>query len=198
MMRSAAVLMVTLACAVPQAHATDLMPHGSWPGLASDRSSRAIGDILTVIIYENSQATNSAENVANKSSSFQGQISAGNPLVATNGLHESGGLSLAHTADNGATTSRAGTMVAELSVTVDQVFSNGDLHVTGSQALNINGEKTNIKVSGRVRLADISPSNAVLSTSLADAAIDYDGAGFVSASSQPGLMTRVLNWIDLP
>ncbi len=88
-------------------------------------------------------------------------------------------------------------MVAQISVVVDKVMPNGDLHVEGAQALKINGEKTNIHVSGTVRLADITSGNAVLSSSLADAIIDYDGAGFVSASSEPGLITRALNWLDL-
>lgn len=179
------------------AAASDLYTPGGWSSLASDRSSRNIGDVLTVVIYENSTATNSAENVASKSSSFQGQISAGSPVTG-GGLNEAASLGLAHGMDNGASTSRAGQMVAQISVTVDQVLPNGDLHVAGNQVLNINGEKTKIHVAGRVRLADITASNAVLSSSLADATIDYDGAGFVSNSSQPGLLNRALNWLGIP
>ena len=181
-----------------QAHATDLAARGNWSGLASDRSAHGIGDVLTVVIYENASATNSAENSANKNSSFQGALSVGNTATGSNVVNGAASLGLAHASDNAGATTRAGQMVAQISVTVDSVFPNGDLHVAGVQALKINGEKTNIHVQGRVRLADITPSNAVLSSSLADASIDYDGQGFVSASSQPGILTRIFNWLDFP
>ena len=180
-----------------QASANDLAAHGNWSSLAGDRSARAVGDVLTVVIYETSSATNSAENSASRSSSFQGQFSAGNPATG-GGVNAAANLGLAHASDNTGATARAGTMVAQISVVVDSVFPNGDLHVSGAQALKINGEKTNIRVRGRVRPADITATNAVLSSSLAEASIDYDGAGFVSSSAQPGLITRIFNWLDLP
>jgi len=75
--------------------------------------------------------------------------------------------------------------------------SNGDLRVVGSQVLNLSGEKTVIRVRGRVRAADVSATNAVLSNRLADAEIDYDGKGYVSRSGKPGVLTRVFNWLGL-
>jgi flagellar L-ring protein FlgH len=193
-------LLMSVGCAavVESAPAADLAGRGNWTALVSDRSARSVGDALTVVIYEYSNATNSAENSVSKSSMFQGQISAGNPLIAGNGLNESGSLGLNLGADDRGSTTRGGTMVAQISVTVDSVLPNGDLHIVGGQLLNINGERTNIHVAGRVRPADISPGNAVLSSNLADASIDYDGAGFVSDSARPGLVTRVLNWVGLP
>ncbi|HWA90282.1 MAG TPA: flagellar basal body L-ring protein FlgH [Rhizomicrobium sp.] len=184
--------------AATQAHATDLAAHGSWSSLAGDRSAHGVGDVLTVVIYENSSATNTAENSTSKNTAFQGALSIGNPSTGSNVVNGAANFGLGHTADNAGATTRAGQMVAQISVTVDNVFPNGDLHVMGVQALKINGEKTNIKVQGRVRLADITASNAVLSSSLADASIDYDGQGFVSASSQPGIFTRIFNWLDIP
>jgi flagellar L-ring protein precursor FlgH len=193
-------LLLVLGCAtsLPEARAADLAGSVGWSALASDRSAKSVGDALTVVIYEYSNATNSAENSVSKNSTFQGQISAGNPLIAGNGLNESGSLGLSHGADNQGSTARSGTMVAQISVTVDSVLPNGDLHVVGGQVLDINGERTNIHIAGRVRPADISPGNAILSSSLAEATIDYDGAGFVSDSARPGLVTRVLNWVGLP
>jgi flagellar L-ring protein precursor FlgH len=179
------------------ASATDLAAHGNWPSLAGDRSARGVGDVLTVVIYETSSATNSAENSSSRNSSFQGQFSAGNPATS-GGVNAAASLGLAAASDNTGATARAGQMVAQISVVVDNVFPNGDLHVTGAQALKINGEKTNIHVQGRVRPADITATNAVLSSSLAEASIDYDGVGFVSSSAQPGLIARLFNWLDFP
>lgn len=180
------------------AHAADIPASGNWSSLASDRIAHKVGDVLTVIVYESSTASGSAENSVNKNSSFSGQVTAGNPTGFGSGISEAANLGLAHSADNAGTTTRAGTMVGEISVTVDEVLANGDLHVSGAQVLNINGERTRIAVKGIVRLADISGANAIVSTSLGNATIDYDGSGFVTESSHVGLLTRALNWLGLP
>lgn len=180
-----------------QGRVSDLFARDNWSSLASDRTARSVGDILTVVVYENSTASGTADNNSRKSSAFQGQISAGNPQ-SVSGLNEAASLGLGATSDNAGTTSRAGTMVAQISVVVDNVLPNGDLHVSGAQVLNINGERTNIRVKGNVRSADISASNIILSSSLADATIDYDGSGFVSKSAEPGILARALNWLGIP
>jgi flagellar L-ring protein precursor FlgH len=187
--------MLSAMCA---AHAADLPASGTWSSLASDRVAHNVGDVLTVIVYENSTGTGSAESTVNKSSAFQGQVSAGNPSGNSLAVNESASLGLGHNADNAGTTTRAGTMVGEISVTIDALLPNGDLHVAGAQVLNINGERTRIAVKGRARTADISSTNTILSTSLADATIDYDGAGLVTDSSRAGLLTRALNWLGIP
>jgi len=195
-MKTAAILSGLVLCAAT-ARGADLVSHGNWSSLAGDRSARQVGDVLTVVVLENSSATDSAENSASKTSSFQGQFTAGNPATG-GGVNAAASLGIAHASDNQGATARAGQMVAEISVVVDSVFPNGDLHVMGAQALKINGEKTNIRVDGRVRVADITAGNAILSSNLADAHIEYDGEGFVSKSSEPGLLTRLFNWLDLP
>jgi flagellar L-ring protein precursor FlgH len=179
-----------------QAHSADVSTASNWSSLASDRVARNVGDVLTVVVYENSTATDSAESTVAKSSSFQGAITAGNPN--TPGVSEAASLGLGHSSDNAGTTTRTGTMVGQISVTVDALLPNGDIHISGAQVININGERTRIAVKGRVRLADVSASNVIISTSLADATIDYDGAGLVSESSKAGILTRALNWLGIP
>ena len=193
-----ACLLAMLITASLEARAADLAAPGNWSSLASDHVAHNVGDVLTVIVYESSTGTGSAESTVNKSSSFRGQVSAGNPSGNGLAVNETASLGLGHNADNAGTTTRAGTMVGEISVTIDLLLPNGDLHVSGAQVLNINGEKTRIAVKGRVRTADISPTNTIFSTSLADATIDYDGAGLVTDSSRAGILTRALNWLGIP
>ena len=94
-------------------------------------------------------------------------------------------------------TSRSGRMVAQISVRVDSIYPNGDLAISGTQALNISGERTNIRIRGRVRPADIAGDNSVLSARIADAQIDYEGSGFVSRSARPGLFQRIFSFLGL-
>jgi flagellar L-ring protein FlgH len=172
--------------------AADLYQHGRWSSLAGDRAASEVGDSLTVLVAETSVASNSAQNASKKSSHFGGAIS------ADAAFNHVGSLDLGSGFDGSGQTSRQQKMVAQISVVVDEVLANGDLRVSGVQALKINGEHTNIRLRGRVRRADIGSDNTVLSTRLADAVIDYDGAGFVARGARPGILTRVFDFLGLP
>ncbi len=184
-------LAVLLALDAP-AGAADLYNHDSWPALASDRTAHKSGDVLTVLVYESAAATDTASSGSTRDSKVGGELSAGTTF------DKSASLGLSGESDDTGSIGRSGGMVAQISVTVDGVLPNGDLHIAGQQVMNINGEKTKIQIKGRVRLADISPANTVLSSRIADAAIDYDGSGFVTRSAQAGLLTRVFNWLGIP
>lgn len=187
-----AVLLGCLALVVVPAAAADLYPHDDWSSLATDHRAHRVGDLLTILVYESSAATNTATTGSHANTSIGGQLSAGSAF------DESGRFALDGSSDNTGSTGRSGGMVAQISVAIKDVLPNGDLHVAGAQLMNINGERTNIRIEGRVRQADISAANTVMSNRLADAVIDYDGNGFVSRSAQPGIVTRVLRWLGIP
>src|SRR5690606_30946312 len=92
---------------------------------------------------------------------------------------------------------RSGKIIAQIGVVVDEVLPNGDLHVSGEQILNIDGDRTRIQLKGRVRRADIASNNTVLSSRLADVLIDYDGRGFVTRGAGPGILTRIFSFLGL-
>ncbi len=175
----------------PQAWSENLFQASSFSQMASDRRAAGLGDTLTVIINETSAASNSNRTSTAKANGFLGQITLGNALSRSIQLGGSNSFT-----GNGEI-NHAGKMVAQFSVLVDEVLPNGDLSISGSQSLNINGEKTHIRLSGRVRPADISSTNSVLSSNLADAVIEYQGRGFTTNAAKPGLVTRVFNWLGL-
>ena len=84
-------------------------------------------------------------------------------------------------------------MVAQISVVVDRVLPNGDLHIQGAQHLTVDGAQTFIEVEGRVRPSDISAQNTIPSSRIADAVIDYDGKG--QGARKTGPVGRVLGWL---
>jgi flagellar L-ring protein precursor FlgH len=192
MKRIAPLFLATLFLGFGAAHATDLYRGGNWPALASDRNARRVGDVIEIVISESASGTNTASNGSTRSSNIGGQISAGASF------NEGGSLAMQGGSNTTGTTGRSGTIVALVSARVDEVLPSGDLRVSGTQSLNINGERTDVRIKGVVRTADIGPDNSVASSRLADATIDYNGAGFVSRSAAPGLLTRVFNWLGLP
>ena len=92
---------------------------------------------------------------------------------------------------------RSEQFVAQMSATVVERLANGDLVIEGRQHLLINGENTVIGVRGRIRPQDVTADNAVLSSRIADARIDYDGKGFVSKGAKPGLINRILGFLGI-
>lgn len=190
-MTGRALLLTALFLAMPSAALADSLYHpGGWSALASDRNARQVGDVLTVLVYEASSATDTATSGSTKDSHVQGTVSGGS-------FSKSGGLDLAGGSQSNGSTGRSGQMVAQISVRVDGLEPNGDLDISGEQLLHINRERTLIRIKGRVRQADISGTNTVLSSRIAGAAIDYDGQGFVSRSARPGPLTRLFNWLGL-
>ena len=179
-----AALGVAVLAVSPHAFAEDLYRSSGFSGMASDRRASQVGDSLTVVINETATASNSHKTSSAKSNNIFGQIGLG----ALNRSLQLGGN---NAFDGTGETSHAGKMLAQLSVVVDEVLPNGDMRVSGYQSLNLNGERTHIKLSGRVRAADITNQNSVLSNNLADATIDYEGRGFVANAAKPGVVTRI-------
>jgi len=179
-----------LASALP-VRADDLYRADSYQSLISDRRAAHVGDVLTVLVYENSTASTSADTSTSTSAGVQGSVTT---MADT---RHSPQLQVGDNYGGRGQVQREGRLLAQLSTTVTQVWPNGDMSVSGEQAINVNGERTRIRLGGRVRRVDVSSSNTVLSNRLADATIDYVGDGFVTDRTRPGLLSRILAWLGL-
>lgn len=183
-----AVAGLAMAPAVP---ADDLYHRDTYQGLISDRRASHVGDIITILVYENSTASTTADTSTDTSVGIQGSVTT---LKDTRHAPQ---LQLGDNYGGRGQVQREGRLLAQLSTTVTRVWPNGDLGVSGEQTINVNGERTHIRLGGRVRHEDISTANTVQSNRLADATIDYVGDGFVTDRTKPGLIPRVLAWLGL-
>jgi flagellar L-ring protein precursor FlgH len=172
--------------------AADLYNPSEYRPLTADLRAARVGDLLTVLVYENSSASSSTDTNSDKSAGMQAEISG-----YTTGRRQGGQISLGDDFAGRGRMQRAGRLNAQLSMRVLEVSSNGDLIVAGQQTIDINNERNEIRISGRVRRADIADNNTVLSTRIADARIDYVGEGYLSDRARPGLITKVLTWLGL-
>jgi flagellar L-ring protein FlgH len=172
------------------AQADDLYDANQWAHVAGDRRASQRGDVLTVLVYQAAEARNAAQNSARQGRRFEGSIVGG-------ALNESGELTLDGAYSGQGEVRRSETFITQISVTVENVAENGDLLVAGQQTMNVNGERTLVRLSGRVRPIDVDADNQVLSSRLADARISYDGQGFVSRNARPNLVNRLLAMLGL-
>jgi flagellar L-ring protein precursor FlgH len=78
---------------------------------------------------------------------------------------------------------------------VIKVFPNGNLLINGKREIKVNNEAQYIALSGIVRPEDITSTNEVSSTYVADAQIYYSGVGPVADKQKPGWMGKVVDHV---
>jgi flagellar L-ring protein precursor FlgH len=189
-MRAALLAAIPLLTVATPAAAQDLYRGGNWAAMASDRRATSVDDMITVVIYQAAEASNSMQNGSRKATDLSGGLRVG-------GVNETGELTLGGGYSGRGETRRTERLVAQLSVTIREVLPNGDFRVEGEQQMDVNGERTVIGVRGRIRAEDIRSDNSILSSRIADAQINYNGKGFVSRSAKPGLINRIFSFLGL-
>lgn len=164
---------------------------GTYQPLVADQKAFKVGDALTVMIQESSAASSSVDSRAERNSdlSLRGQT-LGQRAHGIGGSVSSGG-------DGGGQTTRAGRVTAQITASVIGLAENGELLISGKQTVELNGEAQIISVSGRVRPRDITDGNYVLSSRIADAAINYSGQGYLAEKGQPSIFSRFFTWLGL-
>jgi flagellar L-ring protein precursor FlgH len=183
-------LALSLTLAVAGAAGQDLFQGSNWAAMAADRRATQVGDSITVIVHQVAEASNTTQNTTRKATDTGASLRAG-------GIDEGGTLSFGGGYSGRGEARRSERLLAQLSVSIEQILPNGDYRIVGRQQIRVNGETTLIAVRGRIRAADISGDNAVLSSRIADAEIDYNGKGFVSRSAKPGLINRLFSLLGL-
>ena len=158
-----------------------------------NRASR-VGDILTVSFTESFQATKSQ----NASTSRSSETSVNLPTVVDNmipgtDLFSSSGE---NSFSGSGSTAQSNSLTGSVSVHVVRVFENGNLEIAGQKKLTLNNGDEYVRVSGIVRPKDISADNVVQSDRIANADIDYIGAGDIARSGKKGWYNRVLETLS--
>ncbi|HEV7730598.1 MAG TPA: flagellar basal body L-ring protein FlgH [Candidatus Binatia bacterium] len=161
------------------------------------------GDLLTVLISENSKGKKAATTDGSAESSIAASVDNffGLPAAAVKLLPSGFNPEMIVTAETSrenkqdAATTREGNLTASITVRVVDVDTTGNLRVQGDKIVTINSEDQHIVLTGIVRPEDIAPDNSVLSARLADARISYYGYGTVGDKQGEPLAQRLFDWV---
>lgn len=160
--------------------------------LFEDVKARRVGDTLTIRLAEKTQASKSASSDASKESS----VDTGVPIIGGKGITRNGKDILnnewetAQDFSGKGSSSQSNSLSGNITVTVAEVHSNGNLLVRGEKWLTLNQGEEFVQISGIVRPVDIASDNSVDSYKVADARITYSGQGTLADANRPGLLTR--------
>lgn len=161
--------------------------------LFSDYKACRVGDAITILVVESSQASNQAATNTGRSDDLGLNLQVQQNSIANPDLKFQTGTSSAFKGSG--STSSQGMVQTKISATIDSVLANGNLRVKGSRKITINGEDQNVQIKGIVRPSDISSDNSVLSYNISEAEISFKGEGLIAKNQHPGWITKFLHWL---
>jgi flagellar L-ring protein precursor FlgH len=177
---------------------TSMIQSPSHRGLFEDRRPVRAGDTLMVMLNETTRASKLGGTQASRAS---GNSFGSNANI---GFNSSGASSLSRARDaklNAGTTgntnfdSKGGSSASNefsgmITVTVMEVLLNGNMVVAGEKRLAVGAEEEIIRFSGVVNPQNIQ-GGTIPSSMVADARIEYRGAGVTDEVQRPGWLTQL-------
>ena len=166
----------------------------------NDQRAGRVGDILTVLInISDSAKTQNTTNTSLTSSNATGvpnffglETSIGKVLPGAYDPAKMITTNTAGTSQGAGGVSRSEAISLTMAAVVTQVLPNGNMVIQGSQEVKTNTEVRQLTVAGIVRPEDISSSNTILSSQIAEARISYGGRGDISAVQKTPVGTSLL------
>lgn len=168
--------------------------------LFEDIKARRVGDLITVILKENTSASKKADTNTNKTN----EIEMASPELFGQEVKVNGNPLLSASVDSDVTfsgkgaSSQSNSLSGDITVTVAGVYPNGNLLIRGEKLLTLNQGSEVVRIAGIVRPVDVTPENTVYSTQIANAEITYSGNGIVADSNNAGWLMRFFNLAWFP
>ena len=186
--------------------------------LSYDRKARGIGDLVTVVVFEDLRAEGSANTTLENESALGASLSS--DLGFTDLLRQISrvffgllgvGSGLAPTSP-GATvnvinstrsndfegdgeTNRESRFTGTVTCQIIDEKASGVYEIYGRREILVNHELQLVTVKGLVRRQDIGLDNHVQSSQLADAKLTFDGIGVLDDKQRPTLLGRLFDWV---
>jgi flagellar L-ring protein precursor FlgH len=192
-------------------------------GMFSDKLARRVGDIVTVVIDENTSANNSLKLTTSRTASAgagtnpltylinqfvtalpSSILGKNKAMAAVQKAGVPGSTVTAPTVDvagssdytGGGTITNTQTVSSRAAVTVVDVLPNGNLIIEGVRMVRFSGETQYASLRGVIRPTDVLKDNTVVSTNIADAQVEFVSEGSLSEAQKKGWLLRLSNKVS--
>jgi flagellar L-ring protein precursor FlgH len=168
-----------LSLAAPVAAQNPYVRAGANVSSIADLKARNVGDILTITVQEVTSVRNQEKVERSQDTTLAARLEAYNLSDRTFESNELPRIDIRKEEDfNGEAKQNSDSDVrARIAVVVVDVQPNGNLVVAGMRTVTVNDETRTLRISGLVRSLDVTPSNTVTSSQVADARIAITGEG---------------------
>ncbi|ABB44012.1 Flagellar L-ring protein [Sulfurimonas denitrificans DSM 1251] len=171
--------------------------------LFSDHKAMHVNDIVTVIISENTQSSNSGSKQISESDSLNlgggaftsaGTNSAVNSAVSKlNGIANLGFGSTSDSAYKGqGSATKDASFTTTVSARIVKVLQNGNYFISGKREILVDNQKQIIQIGGVIRPYDIDQGNRINSSQMSEAKILYKTQGDVERATDRGWGTKII------
>ncbi|MFH2093677.1 MAG: flagellar basal body L-ring protein FlgH [Pseudomonadota bacterium] len=167
--------------------------------LFEDSTAARVGDTVIIDIIENTSSSMDVNTETTRKTAMDIGLPTinllGNKKIFGAGVGETKllGTDFTNSMTGEGKSDRSGQVTASIAARITEVLPNGNLSIFGRRAMKVNNEVQYITVSGVVRPQDISSTNRVKSTYLADSRIEYYGKGALADKQEPGWGTRIID-----
>ena len=168
----------------------------------ADKRANSVGDILTIIVQENTTTTKKNNTSTAKESAMDAAITSFLYSPAASGLLTKGGAMPAvkygvkNSFTGGGSVDNSQKMVASVAVKVIDVLPNKNLVIEGRRETSFSGEHQTVVLHGIVRTEDVAANNTLYSYNIADAKVEFTGKGAVDDNQRRGWLTRVWDKVN--
>ena len=154
--------------------------------LADARPCR-VGDIVTVLINERTDAKDEAKMDVQKSSSSS--VSDGTGILS---FIRSLSLTTSNSGTGDGSVERKHHATGTVACLVTEVLPNGNLVIEGTRDVRTSEEVLQFQIIGVIRPQDVNSDNQINSSLIANAELAVKGRGIVSRTQKPGVVTQIL------
>jgi flagellar L-ring protein precursor FlgH len=186
---------------MPEEEEERIVPSGSLfkqhyvNNIYSDSKAHRVGDIISVILSEKTQAKKNAKTELKKENetNLDAVTGLGGVPVTINGQSLQFGVSQDSSFKGDSKADQGNSLSGNISVHVLRVLPNGNLMIRGEKWLTLNNGDEYIRLTGVIRSKDISSNNTIVSNKVANARIQYAGTGSFADSNEQGWLVKFFN-----
>ncbi len=173
------------------------------PGLSrnqvTDKTARAVGDLVTVVVYEKNVINKSAKSETKKESADDAKIEsflygtatgAAHNALKHKGAYPAMKFSLSNSFKGEGSVANSDDISATFTVRVIDVLPNGNMILEGMRRTAYAGETQDVILRGTVRRLDITGTNKVNSNQIADLSLRYINSGEITDGQRKGWFKR--------
>lgn len=183
---------------LPEMEDEPLVPTGSLfrvnyiNNIYSDSKAHRVGDIISVVLSESTQAQKSAKTELKKANSATLNPITGLGGAAINIKNQAIQFGYDQESDfsGDSKANQGNSLSGNISVHVLRVLPNGNLMIRGEKWMSLNNGDEYIRLTGVVRSQDISSENTVTSSKVANARIEYAGTGTFADIQEQGWLSK--------